>query len=222
MNTNKQNAFTLPRSKQRVDRVPRRRTVSRRPARKPFKIHKIYIWLVLAIALLLGWNELQSLSPVLPHITTRDVPPVTGLHPVVAQKEAELAAEAKEKGISIVITDGFRSADEQNKLYQQGRTNSGLIVTNVKGGYSYHNYGLAIDFALRTKTGNVIWDLEFDGNRNGKPDWMEVVDIAKQKGFSWGGDWEGSFKDYPHLQMDFGYSIQELQRGERPPVDKTP
>jgi peptidoglycan L-alanyl-D-glutamate endopeptidase CwlK len=58
--------------------------------------------------------------------------------------------------------------------------------------------------------------MELDGNRNGEPDWFEVVAVAKELGFSWGGDWK-SFKDYPHLQMDFGYSISELQRGYHPP-----
>ncbi len=57
--------------------------------------------------------------------------------------------------------------------------------------------------------------MEYDGNNNGKSDWMEVVEIAKDLGFSWGGDFT-RFKDYPHLQMDFGLSIRDLQRGKRP------
>ena len=128
----------------------------------------------------------------------------------------ELIKETKKSGITILITDGFRSQLEQDVLYQQGRSGDGQIVTNVKGGDSYHNYGLAIDFALRTSKGKVIWDVKYDGNHNGQSDWMEVVAIAKSLGFTWGGDWS-SFKDYPHLQMDFGYSINELKRGERPP-----
>jgi len=42
--------------------------------------------------------------------------------------------------------------------------------------------------------------MEYDGNNNNQSDWMEVVDIAKNLGFEWGGDWQG-FKDYPHFQM---------------------
>lgn len=114
-----------------------------------------------------------------------------------------------------MITDGFRSVAEQNRLYEQGRTTKGNIVTNAKGGESYHNYGLAIDFALKTSSGNVIWDWQYDGNKNGKADWAEVVSIAKSLGFEWGGDW-AQFKDYPHLQMDFGLTIADLQNGERP------
>jgi peptidoglycan L-alanyl-D-glutamate endopeptidase CwlK len=71
-----------------------------------------------------------------------------------------------------------------------------------------------VDFALRTKDRDVLWDMEYDGNRNGQSDWMEVVTIAKRLGFTWGGDWV-DFPDYPHLQMDFGYSIRELKWGMR-------
>lgn len=149
----------------------------------------------------------------------REIPPVTGLHPVVAAKQAELEAAARQAGIEILVTDGFRSKEEQDALYRRGRTEPGSVVTKVKGGDSYHNYGLAIDFALRTKDGKVVWDMKLDGNRNGTSDWTEVVAIAKQLGFTWGGDWT-SFPDYPHLQMDFGYSIRELKRGKLPPADQ--
>ncbi|MDQ6422699.1 M15 family metallopeptidase [Paenibacillus sp. LHD-117] len=157
-------------------------------------------------------DRLERLLPFL----RKEVPPITELHPIVMEKTDLLIEEAKRLGISVVITDDFRSHEDQNALYEQGRTQKGPIVTQVRGGGSYHNYGLAIDFALRTKGGRIVWDMEHDGNRNGKPDWLEVVDAAKKLGFSWGGDWK-SFKDYPHLQMDFGYSISELRRGFRPP-----
>ena len=88
-------------------------------------------------------------------------------------------------------------------------------MTQARGGESYHNYGLAIDFALRLENGEVVWDIERDGNRNGKRDWFEVAAIGKELGFIWGGDWQ-HFKDYPHLQMTFGLSISELQQGYRP------
>ena len=42
----------------------------------------------------------------------------------------------------------LRTIKEQNDLYAQGRTKPGKIVTNAKGGQSYHNYGLAIDIVL--------------------------------------------------------------------------
>lgn len=137
------------------------------------------------------------------------------INPTVQERANQLIQETAKKGITIVITDDFRSVEEQNQLYQQGRTSNGKIVTNAKGGESYHNFGLAIDFAIETPTSEIIWDMDYDGNRNGASDWMEVVKTAKTLGFEWGGDWEG-FKDYPHLQMDFGLTIAELQSGMRP------
>ncbi|MFC4101258.1 M15 family metallopeptidase [Paenibacillus xanthanilyticus] len=143
--------------------------------------------------------------------------PITGLHPEVAAKAHQLKEAGKKRGITIRITDDFRSAAEQDALYRKGRETPGSIVTNVKGGHSYHNYGLAVDFAIETGDGEIIWDLDYDGNRDGQSDWMEIVWLAKSLGFSWGGDWE-SFPDYPHLQMDFGLSIRELRQGKRPPM----
>ncbi|MFC7373501.1 M15 family metallopeptidase [Fictibacillus iocasae] len=144
-----------------------------------------------------------------------------GMHPVVAEKRDQLVREAAKKGIPIMITSDFRSAAEQEELYAKGRTKPGSIVTHADAGESYHNYGLAFDFALQNEAGEAVWDLERDGNKNGKSDWMEVADIGKDLGFEWGGgEIFGDFKDYPHFQMDFGLSIYELQLGRRPKVSE--
>lgn len=178
-------------------------------------------WLIRALfAVAIGYILIQTslAERWLPINWFRDVPDVTRLHPIVAANGEKLVALSKAQGIDVLITDDFRSTAEQDKLYRQGRSDGGAIVTNAKGGESYHNYGLAVDFALLTPKGKAIWDMEYDGNGNGKSDWMEVVAIAKRLGFAWGGDWK-SFPDYPHLQMDFGYSIRELQGGWRPADD---
>lgn len=141
-------------------------------------------------------------------------PMPSGLHPIIEKKRDELIQLASAAGIDIIITDGFRSRDEQDRLHAQGRSSPGNIVTQVQGGGSYHNYGLAIDFALRDGDG-VVWDIERDANGNGESDWFEVAAIGKELGFSWGGDWQ-RFKDYPHFEMTFGLSIKELQAGYRP------
>ncbi|MEJ8303429.1 M15 family metallopeptidase [Saccharibacillus sacchari] len=140
---------------------------------------------------------------------------IIGIHPEVQAKTNDLVAQAADRGIEIVITSDFRSSEEQDRLFRQGREDSGNIVTNARGGQSYHNYGLAIDFALRDGKGGVVWDMEVDRNGNGRPDWMEVVELAKALGFDWGGDWD-RFPDYPHFQMDFGYTLRQLQNGKVP------
>lgn len=108
----------------------------------------------------------------------------------------------------------LRTFAEQDGLYAQGRTKPGSIVTNAKGGTSYHNYGLAIDIVLMVdKDGNgsfesAAWDTKSDFDGDKKADWMEVVTIFKQFGWEWGGDWK--FTDMPHFQKTFGKSVREL------------
>jgi peptidoglycan L-alanyl-D-glutamate endopeptidase CwlK len=133
-----------------------------------------------------------------------------GLHPDVVQKAELVRQIAAEQGILIRYTDGYRSFDQQDALYNQGRTTEGPVVTNARGGQSYHNYGLAIDFVLTDHYGNAHWELDRDINGNGVSDWEDVGNIAKSVGFTWGGDWE-SFPDYPHLQLDYGMSLADLQ-----------
>lgn len=147
--------------------------------------------------------------------TRQDVSLPTELHPIVRERSDQLIQQAAAKGIVIMITDDFRSTEDQDVLYEKGRTAEGNIVTHAKGGESYHNFGLAVDFAIKTPNDDVIWDMQYDGNKNGKGDWNEVVELAKSLGFSWGGDWS-QFKDYPHLQMDFGLTLADLQNGKRP------
>ena len=144
----------------------------------------------------------------------KDAPIPTELNPIVNERKDTLIQKAANNNISVVITEGIRSFKKQDELYQQGRTTKGNIVTNTKAGESYHNYGLAFDYALLDSKGNIIWDITYDGNGNGKSDWFEVAEIGKKLGFDWGGDWI-SFKDYPHLQMTFGISIEMLKKGYR-------
>lgn len=181
--------------------------------------------MVLLAALLLAifYMQMQTAIPGIINemdfdLDNKEKPAITGLHPYVLKQKNELVRLTKQRGITIIITDGYRSHEEQTRIYNQGRTTEGDIVTNAKAGQSLHNYGLAIDFALKLEDGSVIWDMEYDGNGNGKSDWMEVVAIAKELGFEWGGDWN-KFPDYPHLQMDFGLTIRELQRGKLPDPD---
>ncbi|WP_342421448.1 M15 family metallopeptidase [Paenibacillus sp. FSL E2-0178] len=142
------------------------------------------------------------------------------LHPVLLAGATELIRRSYARGIPILITQGMRTIAEQNALYAQGRTKKGAIVTNAKGGNSYHNYGLAIDFALLLPDGkSVSWDMKRDGDGDKVADWQEVAQEAKKLGFEWGGDWS-SFKDYSHLQMTFGLTTAELRAGKHPTVQQ--
>ncbi|AWB44874.1 peptidase M15 [Paenibacillus sp. CAA11] len=135
-----------------------------------------------------------------------------GLHPAVLSAAQELIKRSYRQGINIIITQGYRSIAEQNALYEQGRSKPGNIVTNAKGGSSYHNFGVAIDFAILQSDGkSVSWTVNAD--------WMKVVSMAKELGFEWGGDWR-SFKDYPHLQITFDLTTAQYRARKKPTADQ--
>ncbi|WP_083436168.1 M15 family metallopeptidase [Paenibacillus sp. P22] len=139
-----------------------------------------------------------------------------GLFPVVAAASNVLIERCYNRGVPIVITQGLRTYAEQDALYTQGRTKPGAIVTNARGGYSNHNFGVAIDFALLLPDGRTCsWDTKRDGDRDGVADWNEVVAEAKRLGFEWGGDWR-TFTDLPHFEMTFGISTAAYRGGQRP------
>jgi RHS repeat-associated protein len=108
---------------------------------------------------------------------------------------------AEMDGHPVRISQGFRSFEEQDRLYAQGRTAPGSIVTNSKGGQSYHNYGLALD-VYPQENGR----MNFNATREG---YAPIANLAKAIGFEWGGDWTG-FRDMPHFQMTGGRSWQTL------------
>lgn len=140
------------------------------------------------------------------------------LHPKVRDEVISLIDQVEAgfpPNIAVRIVQGLRTIKEQDALYAKGRTTPGSIVTNAKGGSSYHNYGLAIDFAiLIDKDGNgrydeLSWDIKKDNDKDGVADWLEVVKVFEAAGWEWGGKWS-SIKDYPHVQKTFGYRWQVL------------
>lgn len=126
---------------------------------------------------------------------------IVNIHPDIRQAATRFINAAELEGIALRITSGFRSIAEQDKLYAQGRTTAGGIVTNAKGGSSYHNFGLAID-VVEIKDGKADWNTT---------QWAKIGEIGKQYGFEWGGDW-AKFVDKPHFQMTFGLTTKELLR----------
>ena len=80
-----------------------------------------------------------------------------GLDPEFAKKLSCFEIALAKQGIKVILTWGYRSISSQNQLYAKGRTASGNIVTNAYGGYSWHNYGLAADYAF-VINGKVTWN----------------------------------------------------------------
>jgi len=128
------------------------------------------------------------------------------LHPPVAQRAAAFKEACAEAGIDVLITSTFRDSESQDALYAQGRTAPGAIVTNARGGDSYHNWKCAFDFVPIT---------------NGKPMWNDLDTIRKcgaigeKCGLEWAGRWH-TFKEMLHFQYTGGLTLTELKAGKIP------
>ena len=144
------------------------------------------------------------------------------LHPAVVSEVyliyLEICNSVASDYVRIRFSDTLRTFEEQDKLYEQGRSKGGKIVTWVKGGGSFHNYGLAIDIVLlldKDKNGifeTASWDTTLDKNKNGKPEWEECVEIFNHYGWKWGlMNSKGERYDLPHFQKSFGFTTEELK-----------
>ncbi len=132
---------------------------------------------------------------------------ISQLDPRVRQPATNLINETESKlGVRLIVvprTGGFRSIEEQNETYAQGRTKPGNIVTRAPGGRSYHNYGLAVDVAI-TEGGKYMPNI---------PASEEIGKIGEAQGFVWGGRWtieRDGIHDPAHFQMTFGQSVDQL------------
>lgn len=120
-----------------------------------------------------------------------------GLHPKLQEFFRELI---KISPYDFSITQGIRTAEEQNKLYRQGRTVPGAIVTNCDGYKVKSNHqvkadglGYAGDIAVLINN-KITWEERYykEVARTGR--------ILMQKyNIEWGGDWK-NFKDLPHFE----------------------
>jgi len=118
------------------------------------------------------------------------------VNPILADKVRVLYNMLEPEGIIIRVTEGLRSWNEQQRLYEQGRTTPGKIVTNCPGGHSWHNLGLAVDVAPNDPSKPIrIPDWNED-----HPDWKRIEAVAASIGFVCGCNFR-TRKDSPHLQL---------------------
>lgn len=112
-------------------------------------------------------------------------------------------------GVSVLLICTYRSNDEQDALYAQGRTKPGVVVTRAKGGQSKHN--------CTTSQGKPAAEaFDVAPVLHGKPMWIDHDDPAtpenelaiwqmlgahgKAVGLKWYGAPGAAFKEFPHFQ----------------------
>ncbi len=133
-------------------------------------------------------------------VNSRDI---KDLNPVLQRGATEFLKRCKDRGLEVLITQTLRDVEYQNYLYEQGRTTEGKIVTNARGGESYHNFGLAFDICKNIK-GQEYSDLSF---------FKKCGEVWTEMGGVWGGNFEG-FVDNPHFEFTNGLSTSELSSGK--------
>ena len=114
------------------------------------------------------------------------------------QVEKCLLPVAEAYGYTLRVTSGYRTMEEQNLAFRQGRTENGHIVTEVAGGRSLHNFGLAVDVADRRRGYDI--------------DWERLGLIG-----AWCGLEQNDEGDQAHFTHRAGLSIEQLIVGFRPP-----
>ncbi len=139
------------------------------------------------------------------------------IHPVLRNEVQEIYQEICQvlrDNVRCRFTHTLRTFAEQDALFALGRTKPGSIVTNARSGRSWHNYGMAIDIVLlvdKNRDGvfeSASWDTKADFDGDGRRDWIEIVNIFKEYGWEWGGDWK--FYDAPHFQKTMGQTIRGM------------
>ena len=132
----------------------------------------------------------QKPSEAIAEVDSRSEKTIASLLPEVQPIARALVQKATLSGIKIKVISGLRSYAEQDALYAQGRTKPGNIVTNAKGGYSNHNFGIAFDIGV------------FEGSQylEESSKYQAVGVLGMDLGLEWGGNWK-TIVDQPHFQL---------------------
>jgi peptidoglycan L-alanyl-D-glutamate endopeptidase CwlK len=153
----------------------------------------------------------------------------------VRAKVVETLRRCADAGVDILTTSTERTAQEQARLYRQGRPLSqiqrkadelsdrwgrpdlatillnvgpqyGRRVTNAGPGQSMHNYRLAHD-GVPMRDGKPVWSIARPEDRRL---WDTYGACAEAAGLEWAGRWV-RFREFPHVQEP-GARWQELIR----------
>lgn len=135
-------------------------------------------------------TEMTEVVGALEPVDARSEKTIATLLPEVQPFARSLVHKASANGVTIKILSGLRTYDEQNALYAQGRTAPGNKVTNARGGFSNHNFGIAFDVGV------------FEGTKylGDSPKYKAVGVLGMELGLEWGGNWK-TIVDQPHYQL---------------------
>ena len=110
---------------------------------------------------------------------------ILSLHPEMQPYATAFLNNCRAVGIKLKITDGYRDVATQQQYLNDGKP-------AAQPGYSYHNYGLAIDVKPENSD-----------------DWDTIGQIGEALGFRWGKYFTFPKPERWHFDMGFGLSTAE-------------
>jgi peptidoglycan L-alanyl-D-glutamate endopeptidase CwlK len=122
------------------------------------------------------------------------------LYPPFMEKVKKGLRAAIAAKIPIEIFETYRTNERQNYLFEQGRTRNGAIITNRRGGLSWHNYGLAVDVVMRVD-GRYNWDNTLY--------YTDAAQYFEAQGLRWAGH---SGFELVHYELPINYSVDESHK----------
>ena len=105
--------------------------------------------IIVAIIVILFWRATYAVKA---------APVPTGLDPnFITQVDDCFLPTAAVYRFDLRITSGFRTMEQQQQIYDEGRLEDGTIVSEAPPGHSLHNYGFAVDIVDRINGYNIDW-----------------------------------------------------------------
>jgi hypothetical protein len=152
------------------------------------------------------WCKIFHRQPHLSHLIRRVR--LEDFYPPFLIRFLKLLKMATDMNLWFHVTSGYRSFDEQNEIFEQGRSLPGQIVTQAQGGQSLHNFGLAIDVVrnqlVQSPLVKPVWE---------KTAYEDLNKLSQEVDLEWGGNWNNFKGDVYHLQYPLeGIPIAKLKR----------
>ena len=149
-------------------------------------------------------------------------PRIQDMHPELQVKYLAFAGKMAEAHIAFGLSCVIRTRAEQEAFYAQGREDleavnakrmtAGMsaiteaqnrIVTHAKESRHFPDasgHSRAFDIFIMKDGKLPTWDLKYDGQDDGVPDYQQAAEIGRKCGLECGAFWTG-FHDWPHYQL---------------------
>lgn len=114
---------------------------------------------------------------------------INELEPETRERCVKLLQRCAAEKHPVIVVQTFRSFEEQEALYAKGRVRPGPVVTNARGGDSWHNFRRAFDVVF-LRGSQITWD----------GPWSKVGEFGEELGLVWGGRFT-KLADRPHFEF---------------------